>query len=1549
MKGSEAMKKRMLSILLILCMLLTLLPTTALASGNDTGMAMAKNYEELVNALNDSTVTELTIYPRWPINIEKNEYEYFTWPEGEVTLNLDAANSVCDIYLANGTWTIPENVTVNAYDTVYIGAPTGTDIVINGTWNCMSNQAIIGNVSGGGALYGALTVNGTLAVAKGLRVSPAKVGSFKLNGTLENAGVCYINNMTMADGAQVVNVPDPEIVNSMREIYLVDGGSITGPGTGTASIGGKITVSKTGMLSGSLTADRITLSSGSTLTVADGADVTIGDLTCNGTSSSPAAINVNGKLTVTTDGYNTVSNATITLGEHGVLALSPNVQFGSSTSNSTIEGAGTLELYGILNEYDECSQAPMVFSVSSDRIDYATGKYVTLTGVSDSVNVVRKWTQCQSHNWGDTTTVDPTCGDRGYDTATCTQCGTEKRSNYAAPTGAHTITYKQNGTSSATATCSVCSTIGGVTISVPQGSYLATGEAITPAVLSKLGSLGESIPDTEITYTDNVAPGTATASAIFGDVTISVTFEISECAHETVMDATCTNGPTCADCGKVLGKALGHTGGTATCKEQATCTRCEEKYGDLADHTFVLAHNETMHWVECSTCGLDCLQDYGIESLNEITDKILLEMICRYLAQHDGGTKDQAIYLEQYGNTPSKHAYSGTSCTEAGTCLLCGYEKSAGSHIWGDWTVTQEATCTEDGSRTHTCTSCGAVVTEIIPAAGHTEVTGAAVAPTCTETGLTEGKHCSVCKEMLVEQEIIPALGHAWSTTNCAEEATCTREGCEATRAAGEHVWGEWVVDQEATETEDGSQHRNCSRCDAVDIQTISKLPKQEVGWIIPDTITWTYGQVVSAQNTAYNDTEDGGALTYSSSDQSVATVDADGKATIVGAGTVTITVTAARVDGKYAETSASYILFINKATLTVTANNHAITYGQDPTNNGWTASGFKYDDTQSVVTGTAAYTYTYEQYGNVGSYAINVSGLAAKNYDITFAPGILTVSKATDYNITLGNLTQRDNDVTPVNASIAPQDATAQLKVEYRVNGAWTTSLPTAAGEFQVRASLTGSGNIQTNGEYTTGTLTIQRSIVVDDTDVSVTVDGGKAEITVTEDELTNIVDNIDGDVSMNLGGVEGVDELILPGSLLEALSESDKADSLTITTEDASISMSSGVLDTVASAVTSGEDTVAVKLTAVEERDLTDLQKEALNSISKDAVIVEVSLIITHTDGTETELHQLGGNVEVTVPYADEVPEGKYIVVCYLSDDGNVTYVRGTYDAAAKQVTFTTNHFSNYAVFVNDDPAVVVDGGSGSGLYAEGTTVTIKADSKSGYTFASWEVVSGDVTLANAKAAETTFVMPAANVELRATYTKTTSVTLTEDKTVSEKAGENPFTDVAGDAYYADDVIWAVGEGITSGTTATTFSPDSACTRAQAVTFLWRAAGSPDPESGVNPFTDVKADAYYYDAILWAVEQGITKGTSDTTFSPNAACTRAQIVTFLWRFQASHAAGTVNPFKDVAADAYYANAVLWAVKNGVTFGTTDTTFSPNATCTRAQIVTFLFRCLGK
>ena len=172
-----------------------------------------------------------------------------------------------------------------------------------------------------------------------------------------------------------------------------------------------------------------------------------------------------------------------------------------------------------------------------------------------------------------------------------------------------------------------------------------------------------------------------------------------------------------------------------------------------------------------------------------------------------------------------------------------------------------------------------------------------------------------------------------------------------------------------------------------------------------------------------------------------------------------------------------------------------------------------------------------------------------------------------------------------------------------------------------------------------------------------------------------------------------------------------------------------------------------------------------------------------------------------------------------------------------------------------------------------------------------------------------------------------------------------ENIFSDVSSDAYYADAVIWAVDNEVTTGTSSTTFSPEDPCTRAQAVTFLWRAAGCPEPEGASNPFTDVGSGDYYHDAVLWAVEQGITTGTSDTTFSPNDTCTRAQIVTFLHRSEGCPDIGAYITFIDVPLNEYYADAVSWAATLGITTGTSRTHFSPNIPCTRGQIVTFLHR----
>ena len=177
---------------------------------------------------------------------------------------------------------------------------------------------------------------------------------------------------------------------------------------------------------------------------------------------------------------------------------------------------------------------------------------------------------------------------------------------------------------------------------------------------------------------------------------------------------------------------------------------------------------------------------------------------------------------------------------------------------------------------------------------------------------------------------------------------------------------------------------------------------------------------------------------------------------------------------------------------------------------------------------------------------------------------------------------------------------------------------------------------------------------------------------------------------------------------------------------------------------------------------------------------------------------------------------------------------------------------------------------------------------------------------------------------------------------------SGRPLFKDVNPKNFFYDAVYWAVGKDITKGTSETTFSPLSACTRAQAVTFLWRAAGSEKVTDMENPFTDVNVNAYYYDAVLWAVGKGITNGTSETTFSPDDSCTRGQIVTFLWRAQGEQEASAEIAFKDVAATAYYYEPVKWAVEKNVTNGTSATAFSPDNNCTRGQIVTFLYRAMA-
>ena len=234
-------------------------------------------------------------------------------------------------------------------------------------------------------------------------------------------------------------------------------------------------------------------------------------------------------------------------------------------------------------------------------------------------------------------------------------------------------------------------------------------------------------------------------------------------------------------------------------------------------------------------------------------------------------------------------------------------------------------------------------------------------------------------------------------------------------------------------------------------------------------------------------------------------------------------------------------------------------------------------------------------------------------------------------------------------------------------------------------------------------------------------------------------------------------------------------------------------------------------------------------------------------------------------------------------------------------------------------------------------GSTVTLTVKPDAGYvldTLTATDAKGNEVKLTDKGNGTYTFTMPDSKVEIAASF-----------KESAEQAA-NPFTDVRESDYYYDAVLWAVENGVTNGTSAATFSPNAAVTRAQMVTFLWRAYGSPKA-TGSNPFADVRESEYYYDAVLWAVENGVTNGTSATTFSPGAPVTRAQSVTFQWRAAGSPAAAG-DSFDDVAADAYYAGAVTWAAATGVTNGTSSSKFSPDMAVSRAQAVTFLYRELA-
>ena len=346
----------------------------------------------------------------------------------------------------------------------------------------------------------------------------------------------------------------------------------------------------------------------------------------------------------------------------------------------------------------------------------------------------------------------------------------------------------------------------------------------------------------------------------------------------------------------------------------------------------------------------------------------------------------------------------------------------------------------------------------------------------------------------------------------------------------------------------------------------------------------------------------------------------------------------------------------------------------------------------------------------------------------------------------------------------------------------------------------------------------------------------------------------------------------------------------------------------------------------------DVTIVSVKVMKTDGTEVTGANANAIATFDSATQTIKAIGAGKVEITYSIAANNVDGSGAAE-YSAADGKTVEI-----TASAAPSSGGSNSTSYSVTADEtvNGTVTVSLKSAS----RGTTVTITVTPDKGYTLEALTVTDkngSEIELTDKGDGKYTFTMPASKVTVKATFMEDNSML-------------NFFVDVPADAYYYDAVLWAAENGITDGVDETHFAPDATCTRAQIVTFLWRAAGCPEPES-LSSFADVPADSYYAKAVAWAVEQGITVGTGDGKFSPDAPCTRAQCVAFLWRAQGTPDAAEGNPFIDVAEGTFYTDAVLWAAENGITLGTDaeSTTFSPDGDCTRAQIVTFLYRCLGE